>query len=632
MTSRFLLLSLVAALMLGCAPAPKRPPPPPAATPPTAPDHRLLAEQARQALAAGRPLEAARLYAKAATQAPSPEREALELEAAAALLEGGRLEEAQRRLEALRDRLQSPRLLARERLLEAEIALARRTPQVALARLAELNPNALPPELRRRYLRLQIAALELTGRRLEAARARAELDPLLTDPERRLGNQRDLLEDLESLGEARLRTLLEAAPPPPFDGWLQLALLLRTTPDPLRLEARLRQWRQRHPQHPALERLFTALVPPELTRAIPQVRHIALLLPLSGPLQRAGEAVRDGFLAAYYESPLGGDPPRITLYDTAAGEDVVTLYRRALMDGADRVVGPLDKQRLARLVAALTPERPTLALNYLEGEPPFFEHLYFFGLSPQNEAEQVALRAWQDGHDRAVMIVPDSRWGERMAGYFDAAWQALGGQLASMAEYPPKKSDFSKPIKAMLNLDQSEARRRALQRLLGQRLRFEPRRRQDVDFVFMAAFPRQARLIAPQLRFHHAADLPVYTTSHAYAGRRDRQADRDMNGVVLGDIPWLLEDPDQFPHLQAAQRLWPQRMDTLGRLYALGADAYNLLFYLDWFRANPDARLRGATGIISMDDRHRMHRRLSWARFVRGVPRLLPPLTTERLP
>jgi len=219
-----------------------------------------------------------------------------------------------------------------------------------------------------------------------------------------------------------------------------------------------------------------------------------------------------------------------------------------------------------------------------------------------------------------------------MATYFDAAWNDVGGQLASAAEYPPRQSDFSKPIKRMLNLDQSEKRHRQLQRLLGVRLRFEPRRRQDVDFVFMAAFPRQARLIAPQLRFHHAADLPVYTTSHAYAGKRDPRADRDMNGVVLGDIPWLLEDPSQFPHLQAARKLWPQRMDQYARLFALGADAYTLLFYLDWFRANPEARLRGATGIISMDDRHRMQRRLSWARFVRGIPRLLPPLVEERLP
>ncbi len=628
----YLLTLLVLTLLAACAGPVKRPSPPVETPPSTTPDHQSLARQAVERLAAGRPLEALRLYDKAATLAPSPQREALELEAVKALLAADRLDEAQRRLDTLRERLEQPELVARHRLLEAELSLVRRRPQEALVRLGGLNPETLPPALRARFLRLRVAALELSGERLEAAHARIQLDPLLTDETHRLANQRDLLEDLESLGEAQLRTLLAQSPPSPLKGWMELALLMRTTPDPLRREARLRQWRENHPDHPILAGLLTTLAPPELTRGISEIRHIALLLPLSGPLAQAGMAIRDGFLAAYYGIPLGETPPQVIIYDTAGKEDIVTLYQRAVADGADRIIGPLDKRRLADLLQGLAPQRPTLALNYPEDPQLFADPLYFFGLSPQNEAEQVAQRAWQDGHNRAAVIVPESRWGNRMAGYFEQAWREAGGDLASVVTYPPKHSDFSKSIKKMLNLDQSEARRRSLQRLLKTRLRFEPRRRQDVDFVFMAAFPRQARLIAPQLRFHHAADLAVYTTSHAYAGKRDPRANRDMDGVILGDIPWLLEDPGQFPHLQAARRIWPQRSDSYGRLFALGADAYNLLYFLDWFRANPDASLRGATGLIEMDDRHRMHRRLSWAKFVRGVPRRLPPLVRERLP
>ncbi len=628
----YLLILSLLTLLAACAGPVKRPPPAVEPPPSAAPDYQVLARQAAEQLEAGRALEALRLYDKAATLAPSPQRETLELEAVRALIAASRLDEAQRRLDALRERLRQPELAARHRLLEAELSLVRRRPQQALVRLGGLDADTLPVALRARLLRLRVAALELSGERLEAARTRIRLDPLLADATRRLANQRDLLEDLESLGETRLRTLLAQSPPAPLKGWAELALLLRTTPDPLRREARLRQWREHHPDHPILPRLLTTLAPPELTRGISEIRHIALLLPLSGPLAQAGAAIRDGFLAAYYGIPLGETPPRITLYDTAAGEDVITLYQRAVADGADRIIGPLSKRRLAELLQGFTPQHPTLALNYPEDPQLFADPLYFFGLSPQNEAEQVAQRAWQDGHDRAAVIVPESRWGRRMAGYFEQAWNEVGGELASVVEYPPKHSDFSKSIKKMLNLDQSEARRRNLQRLLKTRLRFEPRRRQDVDFVFMAAFPRQARLIAPQLRFHHAADLPVYTTSHAYAGKRDPRADRDMDGVILGDIPWLLEAPGQFPHLEAARRLWPHRSDNYGRLFALGADAYNLLYFLDWFRANPDASLRGATGLIEMDDRHRMHRRLSWAKFVRGVPRRLPPLVREHLP
>ena len=63
------------------------------------------------------------------------------------------------------------------------------------------------------------------------------------------------------------------------------------------------RWIASHPDHPA------ALIPPaavtRLLEADSGHRHIALLLPLSGSLARAGEAVRDGFLAAGF---LAGPP------------------------------------------------------------------------------------------------------------------------------------------------------------------------------------------------------------------------------------------------------------------------------------------------------------------------------------
>ena len=70
-------------------------------------------------------------------------------------------------------------------------------------------------------------------------------------------------------------------------------------------------------------------------------------------------------------------------------------------------------------------------------------------------------------------------------------------------------------------------------------LEFEPRRRQDIDIVFMAAFPAGARQLMPQLAFHHGADLPVHATSHVWSGVPDPANDRDLDGVVFGDMPWL---------------------------------------------------------------------------------------------
>jgi outer membrane PBP1 activator LpoA protein len=55
------------------------------------------------------------------------------------------------------------------------------------------------------------------------------------------------------------------------------------------------------------------------------------------------------------------------------------------------------------------------------------------------------------------------------------------------------------------------------------------------------------------------------------------------------------------------------------RLFAFGMDAYALLPYLDWLLAHPDAYLDGATGQLTADPFGRIHRLMSWARFVNGV-------------
>jgi len=51
----------------------------------------------------------------------------------------------------------------------------------------------------------------------------------------------------------------------------------------------------------------------------------------------------------------------------------------------------------------------------------------------------------------------------------------------------------------------------------GTKLEFEPRSRADLDFIFVASQPVSARLLRPQLRFQYAGEVPVYSTSDAFA-------------------------------------------------------------------------------------------------------------------
>ncbi|RMD78059.1 MAG: penicillin-binding protein activator [Gammaproteobacteria bacterium] len=380
----------------------------------------------------------------------------------------------------------------------------------------------------------------------------------------------------------------------------------------------LAAWRRRFPGHPASAALLASLEA-RARRARP--RRLALLLPLSGAYAALGRAVRDGFLAAYWAGP---ERPEVLVLDTGGqAEGALEAYREAAAQGAGWVVGPLAKEAVRALRAQGRLPVPVLALNR-SGEPgPPPAGFYAFGLAPEDEAAAAAERAWLEGHNQALLLAPRGDWGSRVLTAFARHWSGLGGEVLAAEVYDPSRTDFAAPLQRLLAIDASRARARALERLLGRPLRFEPRRRQDADLVFLAAFPAQGRQIRPQLRFYYAGDLPVYATSAIYAGHPDPVRDRDLDGVRFPDIPWVLRDRD--PLLEALRRLWPERTARLIRLYALGVDAYRLVPELPRLAAFPFETVPGATGRLSLDPRHRVHRQLLWARFAGGRPRLLPP-------
>ena len=95
-------------------------------------------------------------------------------------------------------------------------------------------------------------------------------------------------------------------------------------------------------------------------------------------------------------------------------------------------------------------------------------------------------------------------------------------------------------------------------------------------------------------------------------------------------MPWILDtDSGNRKLRQAIKKNFDIVPDSqLNRLYALGVDAYNVIFALASLQSQPYQRFDGETGTLMMDEQGRLHRRLSWAIFERGAPRLLPATST----
>ena len=574
------------------------------------------------ALADQRLAEAAELLEQAAATAPPPERQRLRLEAAELRWRLAEADAARRLLEGLEPGRLEREAEARYRLLQARLLRLEGRPQAAAGQLVPGPDAALPPALQREWLGLQAALLEAAGEPLEAARAQDRLVPLLAGSEALERNRATLWERLSRVPMQRLR---EVVPPPPdrFGGWLELAYLLREHAlDAERLEREVNAWLERYPLHPGHATARRELAA-QLERLQPP-RRIALLLPLSGRLAAAGEAVQRGFLAALY-ADAGTERPALRVYDVGEqGVDPLTAYRLASEWNAGLLVGPLTKESVGRLAVRDDVPIPVLALNSLPaGEPVPPGRFFQFGLAPEDDAAAAAALAWERGHRQVVLLAPFSDWGERVAAAFRLAFSELGGQVLEEERYETGASDFSVPLRALFNLDAAERRHRELASVIGRSVEFEPRRRRDMDALMLAAFPREARLLVPQVRFHRGLDVPVLATSHAHAaGPDDAQADADMNGLVLVETPWLLLPEEQ---LQAAVppaalgRVWPESRNRLPRLHALGEDAYRLARFIRALaHAAASATIPGATGELSVDADGRVRRALPAGRIQDG--------------
>jgi len=563
--------------------------------------------------------EAQELSREAATSGPQ-RRHRLQLDAVARFLDGGYVDPAARLLRNIpREELDRAQA-GRWQLLAGRLDLARRRPAAALERLEAL---ASEPALARPALTLVARAHDQLDRPLEAARARIALAPHLNEAEERARNRRAIWAGLLQVRQPRLATARTHVGDD-FTGWVELARLAKGfQAEPPGLQQAVASWQGRFDDHPA-----SPIAEELLLRAPDQVAQpteVAVLLPLSGRYADAGAAVRDGLLAAWFEARQRGrgEETRLIFHDTATSEDVPALARGAVEAGAEILVGPLRKEAVAAL-ADDPPTVPVLALNSGEGRDGG-ERFHRFSLEPEAEAAEVAERLWRDGHTRAAMLRPRGAWGERVAGAFEQQWRGLGGTLASAEFYSPEGSRLALPVKRLLGVDASEQRYRNLRSDLGARLHFEPRHRQDIDAVFLAAFPEPARQIPPQLRFQGARDLPVYATSHVYSGRPDPDMDGDLEGVRFADSPWALgPDTDRLFRLrrETAEHLPDSALAR--RLHGLGIDAWTLLPRLALLHAHPEERVDGATGTLRLEDDGRIRRDLWWARFEDGRPTRQP--------
>jgi outer membrane PBP1 activator LpoA protein len=496
-------------------------------------------------------------------------------------------------------------------LLRADLALRHHDAATAL-RLTTQPTVAVPGVLQLRLFELRARAQAATGDHWGAARTRVQMDDDLHGLDR-AENRKQIIAQLTRLDVASLKQ--RAAAMKPGDRML-----------PWTDEALSQRGIAVAQPTPALQQPVGTLLPgaqADVREGYKMPAHVALLLPESGVYAAAGNAIREGFFAAYAEDARTHAPrASVRIYDTGSSDDgALKAYQQAAGDGAQLVVGPLTRGAVATLFAQAKLPVPVLALNHPDNRQLPATNASEFGLLPEAEGAQAADHMIERGLHQAYVVISGDDFAQRAANAFKAELLARGGSVTGMATLPAGANNYASLI-ASLHLPAAAAPAATTPAPAASAAADTTGASGNDAGIFISMRPGQARLLLPQLQIAKIT-LPVFGTSHIYAGSDNPTADGDLNGVEFCDAPWLFDAQPGLPRHDDIATLLPSARDGGARLFAFGMDAWNLVPYLDWLRDHPGSYLPGATGQLTADQFGRIRRVLIWAKFQNGLARPL---------
>lgn len=401
------------------------------------------------------------------------------------------------------------------------------------------------------------------------------------------GSALSVWQRLQPTGKAQLFAMQNRTDDALELGWIKLALLSKEPYDTAQLAKALIAWRTAYPGHPGNQLFANDNTLKQLTQLQAPLK-IALLLPSTGNYRGAARSVRAGFLNKYYL--MHPAQQEIRFYNTQQ-TSLLDSYNKAVAQGASIVVGPLIKTEVADLQKNAHFPVTVLALNYTDNNNNLPANFYEFGLLPEDEAQQMAISAHAADLQNALIIAPQTEWGQRLVETFTRYWTALGGHVVDQW-YFTKRINFNQEIAHLLRVNLKEDR--MLMREANEKSLLVQQRRQDFDSIFLFSPPQDARLIVPLLRYYYVGrEIPIYATSSVYFSNINYAKDDDLSGIIICDIP----------------HVYHQTSSANERLFAVGQDAYALSQSLTRLIALPNFPLYGETGALTLSTQ-KIHRRL----------------------
>lgn len=371
----------------------------------------------------------------------------------------------------------------------------------------------------------------------------------------------------------------------------------------------LSAWQQENPTHAALP-VANSMLENELLER--NIENIAVLLPLSGRQKKAGNAAAQGILAAY-----GNDQSKTLHFIDTQTLDFSTLAAKYSELNIDLTVGPLLKSMVSEYLSREELTVPAILLN-TSTSAPLLPYQVAFSMKPEDEAVQAASVLSARNFKSPLILSHKDSVSDRITNTFVAQWRKLTGVTPEIIRFERGQA-MQREVTTSLGVTDSKARIKDLETRLKQTIKTESRNRRDIDMIYIVGSPIQTRLVKPYIDVNISpfSDLvPIYASSRSHSINIDASENRDLEGLVFTEMPWLLASKQRNTSLmEQSISLWPKRSDSLQRIFAMGYDSYSLLDKLPLMKSSPYVRHYGQTGVLQLDDNYLITRSLLWGRY-----------------
>lgn len=323
--------------------------------------------------------------------------------------------------------------------------------------------------------------------------------------------------------------------------------------------------------------------------------RLAVLLPQSGSLAIAGNAIRDGILSGYYAEARA--KPSIQFYDTQGNANGATVaYHSAVKDGAQMIIGPIGKDEV-QAISTIATSIPVLALNI--GDAQNNKMLLNFSLSPEREGELIANRLLAKKYLKVIVFSLKSESNSRIISSLQKHLSAGGGSILVDAPIPRAIVDATTGMITSAKLPDSLLQAQA--------------------FVFLMS-GTEAKTTRAVLALNGASATPILASVDIFESK-DEKTNNQLDGIEFLQMPWLLGWNNAANVFVTQLKPLPSARSISGsRLNAFGIDAWLISTHLQAWLNNPNGTLNGATGILHLEPNGTIERTLPWSIYRNGFP------------